>query len=64
MHIYVYMLSCAGGRAVEDDMEKKDLCSSREPMMFHQMKLEKETKKLFKWRGKCELKPGMGEVRF
>lgn len=29
MHIYVYMPSCAGGRAVEDDMEEKDLCSSK-----------------------------------
>lgn len=47
MHIYVYMPSCAGGRAVEDDMEEKDLCSSKEWMMFHQMKLEEKKKRGF-----------------
>lgn len=44
-HIYVYTPLCAGGRAVEDDMGEKDLRSSKEWIMFHQVKLEKEKKK-------------------
>lgn len=39
VHVYAYMYSFAGGRAVEDDMEGKDLSSSEGWMMFYQMKL-------------------------